>query len=74
MDRCSSVTHSGLIYNFGEINKSVGEEYQVWKRGRANQGCVEKYNVKKGKWEAKLSSLKQKGYWKEYQVGRGEGA
>ena len=32
--------------------KSVGEEYQVWQRRRSYQGCVEEYNVKKGKWEA----------------------
>ena len=33
---------------------SVGEEYQVWKRGRSYQVCVEEYNVEKsymGSWE-----------------------
>ena len=29
--------------------KSVGEEYQVVKRGRENHGCREKCNVGKGK-------------------------
>ena len=31
----------------GKFIKSVGEEYQVVKRGREYQGCGEEYNVEK---------------------------
>ena len=37
---------------------SVGEEYQVVKKGREYHGCREENNMEKGKGEAISSSLK----------------
>ena len=38
-----------LIWAVGKFIKSVGEEYQVWKRERPYQGHGKEYNVKKRK-------------------------
>ena len=40
------------LYNvsYFVIFKSVGEEYQAVKRGKAFYGCEKKYNMEKGKW------------------------
>ena len=41
----------------GKFVKSVGEEYQVVKRGRECHGCGEEYNVEKRERGSKSSSL-----------------
>ena len=54
-----------------KIIKSVGEEYQVVKRGREYYGCGEEYNVKKGK--QYLRPYNKKAVRKNFKGGRGEG-
>ena len=49
--------------------RSVGEEYQVVKRGMENHDCGEDYNVGKGKQYHLPYDIEA---WEEYQVGKRE--
>ena len=58
-----------LIY-FIKFVKSVGEKYQVGKKGREHHGCGEAYDGEKGKGEAISYSLS---FWKNITWEKGEG-